>query len=156
MKKLLMVTAAILFLTVGCSNNQDSRKNKLEEADEEGKMTEQLRVNEETDTKRERKPQDIQNKIYNEEVAEDKPSLNTNEQTNRIAKRLGKEKDIKAAQVAMNEKKVMIGLMLQKKISPDLKEKVTRIVNEMEPGKEVVIYTDNIDWNRRKDEGITR
>lgn len=157
MKKIILSAAAVLLLTAaGCSNQNDAGKNEVDDAEIKGEQTRQLRVNEKTDTTREKRPQDIQKEIRSEEVAEDNPALYTNERTKKIERRLMDEHDIKAAQVGMTKEKVMIGLMLQKKIRPDLEEKVQRIVNDMEPGKEVIIYTDEIEWNKRKDEGIIR
>ncbi|MEN1969278.1 YhcN/YlaJ family sporulation lipoprotein [Lentibacillus sp. N15] len=73
-----------------------------------------------------------------------------NQESEQIYQRLINYKQIKQAQIAITEDKVIVGLMLNDYKEEHVRDLVVKEVKKVEPDKEVVIYTDNIHWNRMK------
>src|SRR5699024_3917305 len=76
--------------------------------------------------------------------------LFTNEMSMSISKHLKERKDVRQAQVAVSEERVVVGVMLTDQAPPDMRERVEQEVQEMVPTKEIYVYTDDIYWDRMR------
>ncbi|GGJ84025.1 hypothetical protein GCM10007063_03140 [Lentibacillus kapialis] len=76
--------------------------------------------------------------------------LFTNEMSMSISKQLKERKDVRQAQVAISDEKVVVGVMLTDQAPPDMRELVEREVQRMVPTKEIYVYTDDIYWDRMR------
>ncbi|MFD1850161.1 YhcN/YlaJ family sporulation lipoprotein [Oceanobacillus bengalensis] len=77
----------------------------------------------------------------------------TNDETIFITEELRKDKDIIQAQVASTDDRIIVAVMLREYYNEadteEIKEKIRRIVPDID--KEIIVYTDDIHWNRMKD-----
>lgn len=73
-----------------------------------------------------------------------------NESTDKIYDKISQFKEIKQAQVTATDEKVVVALMLNDYDDETVRDKIVKEVKEVEPNKEVVIYTDDIHWNRMR------
>lgn len=74
--------------------------------------------------------------------------LFTNEQSKKIADRIMQRQDIKAAQVAITDDKVVIGVMLNDHSDHDITRAIKQDVRKIEKNKTIVVYTDDNNWDR--------
>ncbi|MFD1362937.1 YhcN/YlaJ family sporulation lipoprotein [Lentibacillus salinarum] len=74
----------------------------------------------------------------------------TNEVSQSISNHLKQRRDVRQAQVAVSEDKVIVGVMLTDQAPPDMRERVEQEVQEMVPTKDVHVYTDDIYWDRMR------
>lgn len=72
----------------------------------------------------------------------------TNEQSKKIANRLMKRQDIKAAQVAITDDKIVVGVMLNDHSNHNITTGIKKDVRKFEPDKTIVVYTDDNNWDR--------
>lgn len=153
-KKIIIFSGILLFAT-GCGSNQnkETHQNQLSEEKKRGELTKQLRVNEQTDTNREENPAAIKNKNIHEASLRENKTAYTNESTIEITKKLMERNDIRAAQVSMTNDKVFVGLILERKIGTKIRSKVEAIVKETIPNKQIVIYSDEAEWDQEKEQG---
>lgn len=70
------------------------------------------------------------------------------EATDKIYDKISQFKEIKQAQVTATDEKVIVALMLNDYDEETVRNKIVKEVQKVEPNKEVVIYTDDIHWNR--------
>ncbi|MTW84189.1 hypothetical protein F3157_00700 [Virgibacillus dakarensis] len=73
-----------------------------------------------------------------------------NEESDKIYQRLINYREIKQAQIAITDDKVIVALMLNDYNDQNVRDLVVKEVKKVEPNKEIVIYTDDIHWNRVK------
>lgn len=61
-------------------------------------------------------------------------------------------KEIKQAQVASSDERVVVGVILSNRFEAqsDIAEQIKTSVKEMAPDKTVVVYTDDIHWDRMR------
>ncbi|SFA69089.1 Sporulation lipoprotein YhcN/YlaJ (Spore_YhcN_YlaJ) [Lentibacillus halodurans] len=76
--------------------------------------------------------------------------LFTNEMSQSISSHLKQHNDVRQAQVAVSEERVVVGVMLSDNAPPDMRELVEQEVQEMVTSKEVYVYTDDIYWDRMR------
>jgi len=154
LRKIIIFSGILLFAT-GCSSNQnkETHQNQLSEEEKRGQLTKQLRVNEQTDTNREKNPPAIKNKNIHEAPLQENQTAYTNESTIEITKKLMERNDIRAAQVSMTKEKVFVGLILERKIDTEIRSKVEAVVRASIPNKQIVIYSDEAEWDQKKEQG---
>src|SRR5699024_9616532 len=73
-----------------------------------------------------------------------------NEATEKIYDQISDFKEIKQAQVTATDQKVIVALMLNDYNEETVRDKIVKEVEKVDPDKEVVIYTDDIHWNRMR------
>ncbi|WP_175631901.1 YhcN/YlaJ family sporulation lipoprotein [Virgibacillus siamensis] len=81
-----------------------------------------------------------------------KTDLYTNEWTMSISKHLKQRKDVKQAQVAATDDKIVVGVLVNEYAQKGMKKKIKAEVEQMVPGRKVVVYTDRIYWDKMRDE----
>ncbi|WP_430785037.1 YhcN/YlaJ family sporulation lipoprotein [Virgibacillus flavescens] len=72
----------------------------------------------------------------------------TNEQSIQISNHLKKLREIKMAQVAISEEKVIVSVMLNEHNNHDVNRMIENEVRKFEPNKTIVVYTDDKHWDR--------
>ncbi|TXL68082.1 hypothetical protein FHP05_03430 [Cerasibacillus terrae] len=78
--------------------------------------------------------------------------LFTNDESIKIEEHLKGMKEIKQAQVASSDERVVVGVILSNRFEAqsDIAEQIKTSVKEMAPDKTVVVYTDDIHWDRMR------
>ncbi|WP_047979710.1 YhcN/YlaJ family sporulation lipoprotein [Ornithinibacillus contaminans] len=74
----------------------------------------------------------------------------TNEKTLLIAEYLAKRKEIVQAQVAETDDRIIVAVLTENHEYPNLNEIVEQEVRQVEPNKEIVVYTDENYWERMR------
>lgn len=75
----------------------------------------------------------------------------TNEETERLATELKNRNDIVQAQVTTLDDRVVVAVKLKEKyVNPNITESLEIDISEMMPDKEIVLYTDQVYWEQRK------
>ncbi|WP_157724854.1 YhcN/YlaJ family sporulation lipoprotein [Virgibacillus phasianinus] len=72
----------------------------------------------------------------------------TNEQSKEIADYLMKRRDIKLAQVAITDKKIVVAVMLNDHSNHDITDGIESDVRKFDKNKTIVVYTDDNHWDR--------
>ncbi|WP_188453524.1 YhcN/YlaJ family sporulation lipoprotein [Virgibacillus oceani] len=72
----------------------------------------------------------------------------TNEESNEIYRHVTGLKDVKNAQIASTEDKIIVAVMLNEHPNPDIRDVIAQEVQKFVPDKTVVVYTDEIYWDR--------
>lgn len=80
----------------------------------------------------------------------DSSDIFTNDESKKIMDHLQQRKDVKLAQVASTDDKIMIGIMVQDYANPDINDEIADEVQRMAPGKKIVVYTDDVYWEKMK------
>src|SRR5699024_6517282 len=73
-----------------------------------------------------------------------------NKTTAEIYDQISHFKEIKQAQVTAADDKIVVALMLNDYNEEDVRDKIVNNVRDIVPNKEIVIYTDDVHWNRIK------
>lgn len=156
--KAIGIAGLSLLILFGCSNTNDTGQNA-----EQDNHSETQPIHYETDKEqRERqneRPQSIgdlggypqsdqRDTNASEGRHEDFSDPYVNEATGKIYDRISRFKEIKQAQIAATDNKVIVALMLNDYNEENVRDKIVKEVRKIEPDKEVVIYTDDIHWNR--------
>lgn len=76
----------------------------------------------------------------------------TNEFTMSISKHLKKRKDVKQAQVAATDDKVVVGVLVNEYAPKGMKGIIEDEVEQLAPNREVVVYTDRMYWDKMRNE----
>ncbi|WP_010531111.1 YhcN/YlaJ family sporulation lipoprotein [Lentibacillus jeotgali] len=147
---------AVSFLFIGCAQYETG-----EEGSEEH-MNSQL-INYETEKEQNerlgREDQGIdeqggylqsEQKELNDGDEDAQSDLFTNEMSMSISKHLKNRKDVRQAQVAVSEDRVVVGVMLTDQAPSDMRERIEQEVQDMVPTKEIYVYTDDIYWDRMR------
>jgi hypothetical protein len=71
----------------------------------------------------------------------------TNEETDKIYSRLIKLKEIKQAQVATTDDRIVVAVMLNRHAGKNIGDKIENETRKVVPNKEVYVYTDDVHWN---------
>ncbi|QKY69569.1 YhcN/YlaJ family sporulation lipoprotein [Lentibacillus sp. CBA3610] len=74
----------------------------------------------------------------------------TNEMSLSISNHLKQRHDVRQAQVAVTDEKVVVGVMLTDQAPPDMRDLVEEEVQQLVPNKDVYVYTDDIYWDRMR------
>lgn len=149
------VTIMMLF-TIGCTNNNDNA--------EEDRNARMQHINYET-------PKEQKQRLGNREpsigeqggyIQSEQRGLNagdrtgdytdmyTNEDSVRIADHLNEWKEIKQAQVAFTDKRVVVGVLLNDHSDHHLTDRIREEVAKFVPDREIVVYTDEAYWEKMK------
>ncbi|WP_404453222.1 YhcN/YlaJ family sporulation lipoprotein [Virgibacillus necropolis] len=78
----------------------------------------------------------------------DNTDIFTNEQSKAISDHLRKQRDIKLAQVAVTDEKVVVAVMLDEHNNHEISDDIEKEVRKFEPNKTIVVYTDDNHWDR--------
>lgn len=149
-----------LLILFGCTNTNDTDQN----AEQENRSDTQPIHYETDEEQRERQnerpetigdrggyPQsDQRDTNASESKYENSSDPYINEDSGKIYDRIIRFREIKQAQIAISEDKVMVALMLNDYNEETIRDKIVKEVEKVEPDKEVVIYTDDIHWNRMR------
>lgn len=157
--KRIAIIVALLF-AVGCANNdnKDAQNMKqthvdpeVSDAEKKGVLTEKLRYNEQTDITKGEDPAKVKRKYNTGQPSDMNQAEFTNEKTAEISKKIAERVDVKQAQVAMTDDRIIVALMLHHKADPKALDEIKAEVTKIAPGKEVVMYTDTDYWSKKKD-----
>lgn len=153
----LTYTALLLAVLVvgGCSteeNNEASQNNDQPQTinyETQGEQNERLGLGDQSIGEKGGYPQTDQDD-YNrgDNTIGKNTDLFTNEQSKKIADRIMQRQDIKAAQVAITDDKVVIGVMLNDHSDHDITRAIKQDVRKIEKNKTIVVYTDDNNWDR--------
>lgn len=147
-----------VLLASGCSNdnnNEASKNNNQPQTDTinyetESEQNERLGLREQSIGEQGGYPQTDQDNLNRgDNTTGNNTDVFTNEQSKKIADLLMKRQDIKAAQVAVTDEKIVIGVMLNDHSDHDITKGIKEDVRKYEPNKTIVVYTDDINWDRK-------
>ncbi|MEW9675883.1 YhcN/YlaJ family sporulation lipoprotein [Lentibacillus sp. L22] len=152
------ITGLSLLLLFGCSNTNtdnngtaqnDNPKTQSINYETNHERNDRLGINDQSIGDRGGYPQNDQSGTNASNGHKGKYSDNyVNEKSDQIYQRLINYREIKQAQVAIADDKVIVALMLNDYNDQNVRDLVVNEVKKVEPDKEVVIYTDDIHWNR--------
>ena len=145
----------IVLLSAGCSNdeNNEASNNDVQPQtinyETKNEQNARLGIQDQTIGERGGYPQTDQDDINRGDSAlRDNADIFTNEQSKKIANRLMKRQDIKAAQVAITDDKIVIGLMLNDHGDHNITKGIKEDVRKFDQEKTIIVYTDDIHWDR--------
>lgn len=77
----------------------------------------------------------------------------TNDESARLEEHLRTFKEVKQAQVASTEERIVIGILLSNRFQedPNIATDIKRSVEEIVPNKTIIVYTDHIHWDRMRE-----
>ncbi|HEY4601183.1 MAG TPA: YhcN/YlaJ family sporulation lipoprotein [Cerasibacillus sp.] len=77
----------------------------------------------------------------------------TNDESAKLEEHLRTFKEVKQAQVASTEDRIVIGVILSNRFQedPNIATDIKRSVEEMFPNKTIIVYTDHIHWDRMRE-----
>lgn len=150
-----------LLLTVllvgGCSTDDDQNNEASQNNDQpqtinyetKGEQNERLGLRNQTTGEEGSDPRTEQDK-YNrgDNTTGSNTDMFTTKQSKQIADRLMERQDIKSAQVAITDEKVIVGVMLNDHSDHDVIKGIKEEVREFENDKTIVVYTDDNNWDR--------
>ncbi len=155
--KRITIIGALLF-AVGCSSNKEAQNMGVTEIDPQmtdakrkGVLTEKLRYNEQTDITKGENPAKVERKYNTGQPSDRNQAEFTNDKTAEISKKIAERVDVKQAQIAMTDDRIIVALMLHHKADPKVLDEIKAEVTKMAPGKEIVMYTDTDYWSKKKD-----
>ncbi|AIF45384.1 YhcN/YlaJ family sporulation lipoprotein [Virgibacillus sp. SK37] len=150
---------ALLALTIGCTNdNEESVENKANpntqpmhyETDQEQK--ERLNYDEPSIGEQGGYPQSEQQQVNDADYKSGYSDAFTNEEAMLLSQELQNKKDIIQAQVAVTDKRIIVGVMQREHTDHLAVNKIESTIREILPNtkKEIIVYTDDIHWDRMK------
>ncbi|MCG1027919.1 YhcN/YlaJ family sporulation lipoprotein [Virgibacillus halodenitrificans] len=149
----------LLAFTIGCSNNNDeSGENKTNpntqpihyETDQEQK--DRLNYDEPSIGERGGYPQSEQEQVNDADYKGGYSDAFTNKEAILLSQELQNKKDIIQAQVAVTDKRIIVGVMQREHTDHFAVNKIESTIREILPNteKEIIVYTDDIHWDRMK------
>ncbi|ALX48193.1 YhcN/YlaJ family sporulation lipoprotein [Lentibacillus amyloliquefaciens] len=157
MQKTKWMMPLILFVFIGCAqyetgeegSSREDSNSQLINYETEQEQNERLGKNTDNPGMNNDYPENNQGEI-NKGDENAQSDLFTNEMSQSISTQLKQRNDIRQAQVAVTDERVVVGVMLTDQAPPDMREVVEQEVKEMVPNKEVHVYTDDIYWDRMR------
>ncbi|WP_099158639.1 YhcN/YlaJ family sporulation lipoprotein [Virgibacillus ndiopensis] len=155
-KKILLNTGIIIAFLFGCANtNQDenAQDNNVEtqplhyETNEEQKDRQGVKK-ESVGEKGGYKQSDQKGTNASERNSGNYTDIFTNEETKEIYRHVTGLKEVKNAQIASTEEKVIVAVMLNEHSNHNVQAVIEQEVKKFAPDKTIVVYTDDIYWDR--------
>ncbi|MGM8212983.1 YhcN/YlaJ family sporulation lipoprotein [Virgibacillus sp. W0430] len=143
--------AAMFMLFVGCSNGQKDTSQ-----EKEGTNPNPIRYETKEEYNARHGINDYADKDYYQSdeagIAPDGNERNifNTEESLLIAQTLQRKTDIKQAQAALVDSKIIVFVTLNDYTNDNISNNIRQIVQEIVPEKEVIIFTDEIHWNRMR------
>ncbi|WP_085991795.1 YhcN/YlaJ family sporulation lipoprotein [Oceanobacillus senegalensis] len=157
-KKTIFIIGFVLTVAVGCTNQDENAQTNTDTLDtqpihyDSKKEHESRNVSPNNPTAEQgRYPKGKQDMMDIGNVDYQDPFVN--EETQRITKELTKNRDIIQAQVASIDDRIIVAVMLRKHFNHDASndsEAIKKEVEKMVPDKQIIVYTDDIQWDRMK------
>ncbi|MGM8364697.1 YhcN/YlaJ family sporulation lipoprotein [Virgibacillus sp. W0181] len=151
MKLLITFFAVGLFVLTGCANGNDDAEQKINETNPdliryESKEEQNARfgINEYADKDY------YQSDEKGIALDGNESKLFNSKEARLITQKLHKRTDIKQSQVATIEDTVIVSVTLKDYTNDNITNSIKQDVQEIVPAKEVIIYTDDIHWNRMR------
>ncbi|WP_158701706.1 YhcN/YlaJ family sporulation lipoprotein [Lentibacillus sp. Marseille-P4043] len=149
MDKLIVSLLFTATLLVGCTNsNEDAQSDDLNTQS----------VNYETDNEQESRlgerddkdgyPQSDQSDTNAAKGNRNYSDIFVNDESDKIYNQLIKRKEIKQAQVASVDDKVVVAVMLNDHTDHNIRDMIEQETQKIVPNKQIVVYTDDIHWDR--------
>lgn len=141
----------IMFIAIGCTNNNDAQM-------DNNNNKEPMQISNRDDNQSD--PYDVEkspNKKYYQSdergIGEDAENQDifSSEESLMVQQHLQKRKDVRQAQVATFEDRVIAFVMLNPQQNDQTDSEIKDETQRLIPEKEIVIYTDEYHWNRMKD-----
>lgn len=145
-----------VLLASGCANdensearNNDGPKTQTINYETQGEQNARLGLRDQTIGEKGGYPQTDQDDLNRgDNTTSGNMDIFTNEQSKEIANHLMKHQDIKAAQVAVTDEKIVVGVMLNDHGNHNITTDIKKEVRKLEPNKTIVVYTDDNNWDR--------
>ncbi|ASN05115.1 YhcN/YlaJ family sporulation lipoprotein [Virgibacillus necropolis] len=146
----------IVLVTAGCTNGQNNEANNDEQIQTQPihyetreEQNERLGIRNQTIGEKGGYPQSEQKEINRgDNTVGENTDIFTSEQSKVIADHLTDRRDIKAAQVAITDEKIVVAVMLSEYTDDEIGEKIEKEVRTFDQNKTIVVYTDSIYWDR--------
>lgn len=157
--KAIGIAGLSLLVLFGCSNTNETGQNTGKDNDDtqpihyetDKEQQERQNLRPETIGDRGGYPQsDRRDTNASEGKHEDFSDPYVNKETGEIYDRITRFREIKQAQISTTDDKVVVALMLNDYNEENVRDKIVDEVQKVEPNKEVVIYTDDIHWNKMR------
>ncbi|MFD2046204.1 YhcN/YlaJ family sporulation lipoprotein [Ornithinibacillus salinisoli] len=162
MRKYIMLYAAMLFL-IGCTNQEEGRhannqENNLQPIHYETPEEQRDRLGQDQSIGEQGGyPQSELEGLNGGETNERNMDRYTNERTMEISEHLSEHKYIKQAQVSETDDRIVVAVILNNHSDQtslgdvdDRAQQIEREVQQFVQDKQIVVYTDNIYWNRMR------
>lgn len=151
-----MIVPVLLFVLIGCAEyktedegNQENLNSQPIKYETEQEQDERLGKENNYSGQNNGYPQNEQEEL-NEGDENAQSDKFTNEMSQSISNHLKKRNDVRQAQVAVSDERVVVGVMLSDRAPPDMRERVEQEVQQMVSTKDVYVYTDDIYWDRMR------
>ncbi|MFD1038604.1 YhcN/YlaJ family sporulation lipoprotein [Virgibacillus byunsanensis] len=160
-KKSITLLALLLVFTIGCTpdtdeNTQDNTENMNTQPmqyETEKERRQRLNIEDKSIGELGGYPQTQQNGLNESDDETTRFSDEyTNEDSTEISRHLKSRKDIKQAQVAITDDRVIVAVMLDEYVGDDITKTIERDVRKIVSDKEIIIYTDDIYWDHRRND----
>lgn len=146
----------VVLVVTGCNNvdnNEATDDEKIQSQplhyETKDEQNERLGLRDQTIGEKGGYPQSEQKELNRgDTTAGDNKDAFTNEQSKVIADHLSERLDIKLAQVALTNEKIIVAVMLNGHTNHEISGDIKQEVRNFEPNKTIVVYTDDIYWDR--------
>lgn len=151
--------AGLLFVVLmagGCSNDDENKEASVDNDqpqainyETQGEQNERLGLRNQSIGEQGGYPQTEQNDLNRgDNPTGDNTDSFTNEQSKQIANHLMNRRDIRVAQVAVTDDKVVVAVILVDHNDHEISTDIKKDVRKFEPDKTIVVYTDDNNWDR--------
>lgn len=158
--KVLFPLLALTMLLVACTNTdtgkdtQDSNENSTTQPihyETEEEQKDRLNTRDQTIGEQGGYPQSDQEGVNSSDYSGRYSDAFTNEKSEKLSKKIKDRKDIVQAQVASTDDRVIVAVILKEKYTNhNIKDSIESEVREAMPNKEIVVYTDEVYWDQRR------
>lgn len=153
-----VIFGLLLFFLAGCGTGEEQTENDTGDAaapmhyENKAEQRERLNIQERSIGEQGGYPQSEQNQANTADYEGGYSDPFTNEESEMLTRRLEENKDIVKAQVASNEERIMIGLILKEHTDPKIPDGIEEQVKSWLPetDKQVVVFSDEVYWDRMK------
>lgn len=158
--KIISAVVVLMIITVGCTNTNEEgmQNNNPGNSDTYPISYEKKENNRKGNNTRDNavRQQERQDRINSGQTNRNNADMFTTEEAEDISHHLRERTDVSQAQVATTADRIIVGVMLSKNAknyTDDQKiiREIEKDVNNIAPGKEVIVYTDDAHWDQMKD-----